>query len=310
MKSILLKKKVLVPAFFVLVVLVGLIAFRSYGISWDEKALYVLGSMGYDTVFSGKAWPTSTGIRFHGAWLEIVIKTIENILSLNYARHVFWLRHIVSYLFCSVGLFFFYLLSSRYFKNWKIGLIAALALFISPRIFAHSFYNTRDVPTLYLYVISMFTLINYLDKKDVKSAVLHGLACGLLIDLRMTGIFVPVLTFVFEFLECFKSKGRSGNAFVDFHASFFIYVLALAIFTIMFWPLLWTHPIKHFVDALSYMSSKSPGGFYFGQHISVNPWHWIPVWMFITTPILYTLFFIIGIYAHIKNAGKRIIFTH
>jgi len=39
---------------------------------------------------------------------------------------------------------------------------------------------------------------------------------------------------------------------------------------------------------------NQPGGFYFGARVGGGIWHWIPVWMSITTPWVYTIFFVAG----------------
>jgi hypothetical protein len=67
---------------------------------------------------------------------------------------------------------------------------------------------------------------------------------------------------------------------------------------VLFWPYLWENPVGNFVQALQNMSKFRWNNevLYLGEHISASriPWHYIPVWLTITTPLLYTLLFLVG----------------
>jgi hypothetical protein len=70
--------------------------------------------------------------------------------------------------------------------------------------------------------------------------------------------------------------------------------------TILFWPFLWENPIGNFILAFQNMSKFRWGGLvlYFGQYILASDvsWHYIPAWMVITTPVMYTVFFLVGLF--------------
>src|SRR5438045_3316324 len=85
--------------FFAALLIIGLVVAKDYGISWDEKSMHVLGEEAFNYMFHGKAYPTNVGIRFHGAWFEILQYAVESLLHLRYARTIYILRHAMSYIF-------------------------------------------------------------------------------------------------------------------------------------------------------------------------------------------------------------------
>jgi hypothetical protein len=67
---------------------------------------------------------------------------------------------------------------------------------------------------------------------------------------------------------------------------------------VLFWPYLWENPVRNFINAFGVMN-RFPITYnvlYLGTFIKSTevPWHYIPVWILITTPIIYTFFFLIG----------------
>ncbi|PIP65660.1 hypothetical protein COW95_00710 [Candidatus Peregrinibacteria bacterium CG22_combo_CG10-13_8_21_14_all_49_11] len=284
-----------VGGFFMMLLFVGYAIHDNYGISWDEKTQYVIGFEAYEAVFKGEEWSTDPGRRYHGPVFELFLYGLEQVLPLENAQEVFFMRHFVSFLVFVLGVFFLYLLAAKYFRSRLWGLLTALMLVLSPRIFGHAFFNSRDVPTLALFTVSMYTLVCVLERRRWWMLLLHAASCALLVSVRMTGVLLPVLT-VFFFLVAawgIKKGGRRIRLYSALRSSVAFLVLWV-LFTMAFWPLLWTHPVQHFLEAFRYMSTKAPGGFYMGEKLSHNPWHWIPVWMFISTPLLYTVCFLLG----------------
>lgn len=181
-----------------------------------------------------------------------------------------------------------------------MGLISAFFLLLSPRIFADAFYNSKDSPCMALYIIAIYTLIKFLNHKSIRWASFHALSCALLISIRIVGILVPVLTFGFMFMavwQAFKQKEHIKPIL----KSFLIYSILLCVLIYLFWPYIWFDPISKFLEAFSEMSRYPWPGFilYMGEYIKPKDlmWHYIPVWILISTPLYYVLLFIIGLFS-------------
>jgi len=291
------KHKIIIIVFFALYLLLGIIIFKDYGISWDEPARRENGIITVKYVLEGdKTLLEST--HSHGTAFEVLLIFLEKILHLTDYRNIYLMRHLFTFLLFYTGVIFFYLLCADIFRSWKTGILGCLFLILSPRIFAHSFYNSKDIPFLVLFVISIYTLKNFLEKKSFLMGILHGLTCGILIDIRIPGIFVPFLTFLFFITDLLIIKTEKAIK-IKYLRSFYLYIFSLVSFTILFWPVLWENPAYYFFKNF-FVLSRYPWDWpvlYNGSYMMARdiPWHYIPVWLLISTPAAYTVFFTAGI---------------
>ncbi len=296
-------KKTVTTLFFMLILFTGLTIYKDYGISWDEETSRKNGLYSYNYVFKGDNALLTYKDRDHGIAFELPLIIIEKALGLKDTQDIFHMRHLFTFLIFFISLIFYYLLGKDYLGDWKIGLLGSLFLLLSPRIFAHSFYNSKDLPFLSFYLISMYTLIRLLDTKSLHHAFLHGLVCAILIDIRIIGIIVPVLTFFFVFIDFIKSRVIGNNNKIII--IFCIYLISLNIFIFLFWPYLWSNPVTNFIQAFFNMSyfRWNSAMLFMGKYINPPqlPWHYIPVWIIITTPLLYIFNFFIGLLPCLKS---------
>lgn len=307
-KSLIEKQsKLIICLFFILFFAIGLIIFKDYGISWDERRSRTNGLVNLKYVIKKDPLLLSYEDKYYGPVFEIFLVAIEKVFNLTEnTRAVYLMRHLATFLCFYLGVIFFYHLTKNHFNSWKIGLLGSLFLILSPRIFSHSFYNSKDLPFLAIFIISIYTLTKFLDRKSLANAILHALVCAFLIDIRILGIIVPAITALFFIPHLLKKN----------FSSFLFYFFLLVVLTILFWPILWTNPLYHFLEAFRQMSSFSwqRTVLYLGNYLEAGnlPWYYIPVWLAISTPIIYTLFFLIGFFITAKpskNKKNDLIFT-
>ena len=303
--------KIFVFIFFIIFLSIGLIAFDDYGLSWDEKSYRQNGIVSFDYIFQGDDSLLDYSENMFGTVFELLLIFSEKTFNLEDSRDIFLMRHLMTFLVFYLGVIFFYLLCKYYFDSWKIGLLGSLFLIVSPRIFAQSFYNSRDLFALSMFIISMYTLVKFLDKKTLLWAFLLSLTSAILINIRMVGVLVPFLTFIFVIVYLilkYKSKIIWNTIF-----SLVLYAFLLVFFIILFWPWLWPDPFNNFIQAFKTMTFNYKGvviNLYLGSYINSRdlPWHYIPIWIVITTPILYTLSFFAGVFISIKYIFTNFLF--
>lgn len=298
--------KTLIPfLFFLAYFIAGLLIFDDYGISWDEEVQRIdIGLVNYNAAFHNdrQALLSSLG-KYHGPVFEIFLIIAEKALRLSDSRDIYLMRHLFTFFVFFIGVIFFYFLIKNHFKNWKIGLIACAMLILNPRIFAESFYNSRDIPFLAVFIIAVFLLFEFFKKQSILNAFFFSLSTAILIDLRIMGILVPAFFAVIIFHRIFFSflkEEKHGIKFIPVAATF----LFTAVFVVLFWPVLWQDTITHFVGSLKSMSHYHwessvflLGKMYDGFHI---PRYYLPVWFFISNPILFLLLFVTGIFVTAK----------
>ncbi len=303
--------------FFLIFLIVGLSVYKDYGISWDEpyhrinafvsvKYIADLISPGSFSQF-GNYPPLHDYIaKEYGVVFDLFLFAIEIISGhRENGPELYALRHLFTFLLFYVSSFFFFLTVKNRFASWKTGLLGCLFFILSPRIFAESFYNLKDLVFLSSFTIAIYFLIRFLNKKSLPNAFLFALASALTIDIRIVGIIIPCLGLVFIIVDLIKAKLKAESIKSDVLA-LLAYTISLVVLTVMFWPYLWQDPFHNFVQAFfhmsRYMSAGNFGMLYMGKIItaSVVPWHYIPVWFAITTPIMYSLCFFVGVLTIIR----------
>jgi hypothetical protein len=294
-------RKLIVIAFFALFFLTSLSILKDYGLSWDEEFQWRQnGEIVYNYVFHNDRKALLDGNeKYHGPAFELILVLVQKALHLTDTRDVYLMRHFVTFLTFFTGVIFFYFLCKRSFKSWKIALTGCLFLVLSPRIFAESFYNSKDPIFLVLFIIGMYGLLIYHERQTYKNAILYALACAFTIDTRILGIILPLTSFCFIGIEFIHSTIANTKERIHY-GSLITFTILLPVFTLLFWPVLWKDTLFHFTAALSEMSKYHWGGslLYRGVYLKATelPWHYLPVWISISTPVAYLLLFPVGLF--------------
>jgi Gpi18-like mannosyltransferase len=302
------KKKIVVPVFFCLLLAIGLWVHKDYGISWDEPFQRDYGHAVYNYVTKGDPTMLEGPNKYYGPAFEMLLLFLETSLGLNDSRQVYLMRHLASFILFFVAVIVFYRFCKQLFGDWRIAILGCTFLVISPRIFAHAFFNSKDIPALSLYVIGMFTLVRFLDSGTFGRAAVHAFVCAVLIDIRIIGIMLPALTVGFVAGDLIRTRaGRADIRRVLLRLAAYLGMLVLMV--IAFWPTMWDGPVHHFMRAFEEMSHYplSLPVRYMGQFIWPKdfPWHYTSVWIAITTPIAYTACFIAGVAAAVAFLSRR-----
>ena len=292
----------LVPAFFAAVLLLGLLLFRDYGLSIDENQSRDNGMISLKLVAQkiAPAWVAADREfdryyvplaeyydRDYGVAFETPLCLLERWLHLADGGDKFLFRHWCTFLVCFGGLIAVYQLAARRFRDWRLGLLAALWLLLSPRLFAESFYNDKDAVFMALFAVATNTGVRLLLRPTAGRALWHALACAVTIDVRIMGVLLPLAT-----AGLLAWRGARGEVRGPRAAGVgLLYLGAMTGGVVLLWPYLWPAPLQNFLLAFQKMSTFRWGGtvLYFGHLVAATdlPWHYALVWLGITTPLLY-----------------------
>ena len=307
-------QKLLPLFFFAVFFIIGINIYDDYGISWDEYNERIGGFVSLNFVREALSMETYPGFpklgdyiySNYGVIFNLPMAYIEKAFLIDDIREIFLTRHLFNFIIFFISSIFFFLLLKKRFSK-LLSIIGLLFFYLSPRIFADSFYNNKDIIFFSFFIISLFFSINFLNNPSYKGALISSIICSLAIATRVLGIIVPFTVLVFFILKSLDNKFFfKKNIF-----KIFTYIVFLQIFTILFWPYLWIDPITNFFKTLESMSSYpwSGGIFYLGNYISALnlPWHYSIVWILISTPILYLFLFFLGSYLVIVRFIKRFI---
>ena len=301
-----------VRGYFALLLLVGLAGFRDYGVAWDEEVLRTNGMVSAKYVAGrlAPAWtahqpkfaniPDIHGYRDndHGVLFELPLVAAAKALGVADSRAYYLLRHLAVFLVFAAGVGAVYGLARVRLRSWRGGLAVSTALVLSPRFFAEAFYNASDVVFLALFALGAYTLVRLLRRPSLGRAAVHGLATAAAVDVRVLGLLLVAFSLGMGALEAgFGPPERARRAALGRALALYLAVAAAA--TVAGWPFLWEAPVSNFLYVFQHLSRYSTWDgqvLYWGQVISAHrlPWHYAPVWIFITTPLAYTALFGLG----------------
>jgi hypothetical protein len=275
---------------FCVSLLIGILSYQDYGMSWDEPAQQGLGRINYAYIFDGNNTLRTYNDRAYGAGFELPLICIEKWAHIVHSRDVYLFRHIATHLFFLLGVFCGYILAYRLFKDRLIAILAFIMLAFHPRIYAHSYFNTKDVPLLSALLIVMLVADIAFKKDKWPWYVLLGVACGYATSIRLIGILFLLLLSLFFFIDLVRKITQSEKAWPVI-LNWTVFAFGFCGMLCAAWPLLWSHPVSNFFESYQNLSHIGWNGqvLFDGKMYAGNmlPLQYMPVWFSITMPELW-----------------------
>lgn len=297
----------LVPGLFLALVLLGVVVHDDFGITWDEPDYYRYGDLVVSDVASGTRQSEEfANLRFYGPVVPVAHSWLRALVQPS-PEEVFPLAHLLNYLIFLGGAAAFYALARRMLGSRGWALAGTAALVLSPRIFSHAFVNPKDAPFMALFIVNIWLLVTYLETRRWQLIPLLALATALLVDIRAPGIVVAAMTLATLSLDAGLAEGPVRARLGQVAGPMLLYVLIAAPLVVLMWPFLWSDPPGHFAEALALMASFEGGPqvtAYLGELVGTSalPWHYVPVWIGITTPPAYLALAGVGL---LYKLGRR-----
>ena len=294
--------------FFIVLFLIQISIFRDYGFPNDEELSRLNGLVSYNYIidkFNLSIFQLHPDIpklenyidRDYGVIFEVLLVLIEKVLNLKESKSIYLSRHFLVSLFFFIGCIFFYL-TLRIFFSKNISLLGTLIFLTYPRIFAQSFYNSKDIVFLVFFCISNYFLISYFLKQSFKNIFLLSISIALAICTRPMALIIP---FLFVFIFIMQNLDRENLKKFILILPFIFFT---SFFTFLFWPYLWEDPSRIFEILRSMTKFRFVGEVFFNGEYHVAkymPWYYIPITILITSPIFLILIFFVGFVVILKK---------
>ena len=302
--------KVIITLFFLSFLLVGFFLYKDYSISLDEdlnrlnglvSLKYIFKKIGSISYFEQR-FPDIPDLnlypdKIYGVMFDLPLAIIEFFFEFKNTADLFFLRHIITFVIFFISTIYFFKLIEYHYKNHYISLLGVVFLITTPRIFSEGFYNSKDILFMSLIIISLYYNTKSFSFYKTRDLILGSLFTAAASAVRINGVYIIFITLLFHFLD-FKKKEFFFKALI---LNFFLFFLFLYIF----FPYLWESPFKNFYNSFFGFTNYGWGGYelYLGEYIRAKfvPWHYFFVWFFITTPIIYLLYIVLGLFVVIKN---------
>lgn len=292
--------------YFVLTFLLCLYILPDFGVTVDDETYYVNGLHTYNYIklfllntFSNSNYDLIESRSYMAEWpilFELILVFLSKLLNISDTRDLYLLAHKLNIIFFFVALILFFKIINSRFNNTVLAIISTLFILLSPRIFAESFYNTRDIFFFSLFIYFIYFLYKFIDYKSYLNIILMSLFSSFLINAKILGL-IPVIFFILFYFFVEQRKHNHIKQKINF---IILYLIFIILFSYILWPYLWNDPINNlyyaFTNILKSHESLTVINYYFGEHVSSKlvAWHYRPVWLLTTTPFFIIILFTVG----------------
>ena len=263
---------------------IGVAALDDYGVARDEPWQRRTASTVADYALGASEEPPSGHDRYYGVAFEMPLLMVERALGLQDSRYIYLMRHLLSHLLFIAGGFACGMLAYRTLGSRWIALLAMMMFLLHPRLYAHSFFNSKDVPFAALLLIALYLAHRAFRRDTIGAFLLCGIVAGLAINLRVFGLMLMPMILAMRALDLWQA-GRAERKHILMTGAAFLSA-ALAVVYIIH-PYYWENPLRLIegVRVLSQHPSITRNLFMGEIHLSdAAPWNYIPVWFAITAP--------------------------
>ncbi len=260
-----------------------------YGVSADEEKQRKSAETNwrYATEGAEPRFRTASHRFYYGVAFELPLLLAEKALGLDDTRHVHLLRHAASYVFFLAGALCCGLLARRMTGSGLAALLAFALFVLQPRIYAHAFFNSKDVPALALFAACLWLAHRALQRGGAGAFLLCGAGAAVLTNLRIpAGLAFLAAVLAARVLDLALASGAAERRRVLGSLAAFAAGWAAVLYAISPW--MWAGGPAALVDAAA-ASARHPhsmAGLFQGRVFL--PWEvaagYFPAWFAVSTP--------------------------
>jgi hypothetical protein len=267
-----------------------ILASFDFGVTWDELSRHEYGI---------KVWEFLRGLRPRLSFAETGGHVYPGLFDTICAAAAEWLpwnrftiRHVINAIFGWVGIVYCGRLAGRLFGPWA-AVLGALLLALSPRYFAASMNNPKDLPFAAMSVAALYYISTVSPRwpyLPLGTAIKIALSIALALSIRVGGLlylgYFGILIAALILIE----RQTDWRRLADTAARVAAIVVAVLLLGTLFWP--WaggapfTRPFEALIGAGGYPWNGSvlfAGTEYLAQEL---PWQYAPWWFAISTPLI------------------------
>jgi hypothetical protein len=297
-------------ALLALAVLLVVLTYRAYGVTWDEDCQNWYGNLvlAYYLWLLGAGPPPHWELLFqyadmynYGALFDLIAAIVNKFSPLG----VFETRHLINGLVGVAGLAGSWKLGRR-LGGPRAGFLAALLLLLIPNYYGLMFNDPKDIPFAVGCVWATYYLVRIvplLPRPPRRLVIKLGVAIGAAMAVRVGGLlllcYLGLLISLFALWQAIAARRFSVLIRVGLTGLWRVFlpaaVIAYAVMLI-FWPWAQSDPINHPLEALAVFSKEIFWAkvLFDGHLIAANdlPWDYLPVFIGLELPELILALFL------------------
>ena len=275
----------------------GLAVLDDYGVTVDEIG---------NALRSARVWAFLAGneeaffdapsyVRTYGPSFEMALLFAERSLGIEGARSVYLAQHLLIHLSFLTGGLFVYLLALRLFGGRLLALFAMSLFLLHPRLYAHSFFNGKDIAFLVAFIAALYLAHRAFRRDTVAAFALLGVGVGIAVNLRIMGVVPLAAIPALRALDFAFAQGWPERMRVILTTGAFALAATLTAYALL--PYLWADPIGRAAEWWTTHAEHLVirNGWFRGllERIEDFP-EYLPVWFSITSPPFALLLGLIG----------------
>ena len=283
--------------------LAGWAVLDDYGVSGDADRQRKTAQITLDYVLGRDDALLDDRDRVYGVVFDGLLLGAERLLDLQDSRAVYLLRHGLTHLlFLAAGLAAASVAFRLYGRRWLA--LAALGLFLlHPRLYAHSFFNSKDLPFLSLFMVALWLAQRAFRRGTGAAFALCGVGAGLLANVRLMGILLFAGVLALRACDGVWAADRATRRQALRTGGLCAVTGALTLYATL--PHLWSDPVRRFAEAFSYWVQHPHMALMLFRGDYVSSWApppaYAPVWFAITAPPFALLLGGVGLAALVRR---------
>src|SRR6516165_7508738 len=275
-----------------------LLTFRDYGVTWDEDAHNWYGTFVLDyylSFFVDQSALHWRDLYNYGAIFDTVAAALNRASPIG----IYETRHLLNALVGILGLVGCCKLGQA-IGGERVGFLAALFLFLTPNYYGQMFNNPKDIPFAVGVVWATYYIVQIvpiLPRPPLRLLIKFGVVVGMTMGVRVGGLMLLCYLGLLLAIDGIWRTLATGRAFLLIESAcgafwrIFLPAVAFAYpVMLLFWPWGQTDPIENPLRALAFFSHQTfPFSTLFdGRFIPASdlPWTYLPTYIAVALPEL------------------------
>jgi hypothetical protein len=156
-----------------------------------------------------------------------------------------WILHAYTFSVFMLGVLSMYFIVKKLMKSRCVGLLAAMLLYLTPRMFAQAHYNNKDIVLLALSLFTLWMGLEMLEKDKYRYAVLFGLGGAVAANTKIAGAWffgTMGLAYLGRFIHACARCGIGAESLHRLKVG----IAAIVVFFAGYWlvtPGMWDDPV-------------------------------------------------------------------
>ena len=256
----------------------GVAAMDDYGVGWDGPPQRRNTAVLADYALGISEDPPRGHNRYYGFAFETPLLLTELALGQQDTRHIYLTRHLLTHLFFIAGGFAGGLLAYRMTGSRRIGLVAMMMFLLHPRLYANSFFNSKDISFAAMMIIALYISHRAFRKDTLGAFLMCGVGVGIAIDLRPFALMLPPMILAMRGLDLWQASGKAERKHILLTSAAFLAATLATAYIVH--PYYWENPLR-LIDGVRALSQHPTivENLFMGEIYKSDavPWNFIPV---------------------------------